>query len=79
MSTDIEARLAVLQAMNSTLGKITNVQARLMLAGEKDLVKEMDKRRTALLKMIETLQGKVADQWTVTAIALEQRLRTVQR
>ena len=61
MSQEIEAKLDVLKAMNSSLGKITNVQIRLTLAGEDALATEMDTRRKALLKQIETLQGQIAD------------------
>lgn len=75
MSTEIETRLAVLQTMNSTLGEITNTQARLTLAGKKDLAEQMDQKRKALLKSIKTLQGKVADQWTVETRSLEENLR----
>ena len=74
MSQDIEAKLNVLKGMNSSLGKITNVQVRLTLAGETDLAKQMDTQRKALLKQIETLQGQIADQWTVDAAVLTQKL-----
>ena len=74
MSQEIEAKLDVLKAMNSSLGKITNVQIRLTLAGEDALATEMDTRRKALLKQIETLQGQIADQWTVKATVLVQKL-----
>jgi hypothetical protein len=52
--------------MNKSLGKITNVQTRLTLAGEESLARQMYSQRKALLKQIETLQGQTADQWTVT-------------
>lgn len=75
MSQEIEAKLDVLQGINSALGKITNVQIRLTLAGEDDLAKQMDAKRKALLEQIETLQGQIADQWTVEAATLAEGLR----
>ena len=74
MSQEIEAKLDVLKGMNSTLGKVTNVQIRLTLAGEADLAQKMDVHRKALLKQIETLQGQIADQWAVDAAVLVQKL-----
>src|SRR5262245_10824806 len=75
MDDTIEAKLAVLDAMNTSLGKITNVQIRLTLAGETDLANQLDAHRKALLAQIEELQGKVADQWTVAAATLTEKLR----
>ena len=75
MSPEIEAKLEVLNHMNSTLGKVTNVQVRLTLAGEADLAEQMDTKRKALLQQIETLQNQVADLWTVDAATLAEKLR----
>ncbi len=71
----LEERLQVLSGMNRALGKITEVQIRLTLAGEADLASTIDKHRKALIKQIEKLQGQVADQWTVSAATLTKRLR----
>jgi hypothetical protein len=75
MSKEIEAKLDVLAAMNSALGKVANVQVRLELAGEEELAKKADTKRKALLKEIQILQGHVADQWTMKAATIEKRLR----
>ncbi len=75
MSQEIEAKLDVLAAMNTTLGKLTNVQIRLQLAGEDALAEQIDTKRKALLKEIETLQGRVAEQWTVNAETIAEELR----
>lgn len=75
MNEDIEAKLKVLKGMNATLGKVTNAQIRLTLAGEADLAGEMDTKRRELLAQIETLQGQVAEQWTVAAATLTEKLR----
>lgn len=75
MADTIEDKLAVLDAMNTSLGKITNVQTRLTLAGETDLANQLDTHRKALLAQIEELQGKVADQWTVDAATLTEKIR----
>jgi len=75
MDDTTEAKLAVLDAMNTSLGKITNVQIRLTLAGEADLANQLDTHRKALLAQIEKLQGQVADQWTVNASALTEKLQ----
>jgi hypothetical protein len=75
MSQQIEAKLDALEGMNSALGKITNVQIRLTLAGEDALARQIDARRKALLEQIETLQGQVADQWTVEAETVAEELR----
>ena len=75
MAETIEDKLAVLDAMNTSLGKITNVQTRLTLAGQTDLASQLDTHRKELLAQIEDLQGKVADQWTVDAATLTERLR----
>ncbi|HEX9944110.1 MAG TPA: hypothetical protein VGG03_19025 [Thermoanaerobaculia bacterium] len=75
MADTTEDKLAVLDAMNTSLGKITNVQIRLTLAGETDLANQLDTCRKALLAQIEKLQGQVADQWTVSAAALTEKLR----
>jgi len=75
MADSIEAKLAVLDAMNTSLGKITNVQVRLTLAGETDLANQLDTHRNALLGQIEELQGQVAEQWTVSAATLTEKLR----
>jgi len=74
MSEEIEARLIVLSGMNSSLGKITNVKVRLTLAGEDALAEQMETKRKALLEQIETLEGQIADQWTVKATVLTQKL-----
>ena len=74
MNKEMEAKLDVLGAMNASLGKLTNVQIRLTLAGQDALAKQMDTQRRALLKQIETLQGQIADQWTVKAVVLTQKL-----
>lgn len=74
MSKEIEAKLDVLNRMNSALGKITNVQARLTLAGEDALAKKMNTKRKALIKQIEILHGQIADQWTVKAATLVKKL-----
>ena len=71
----IEDKLAVLDAMNISLGKITNVQTRLTLAGQTDLANQLDTHRKELLAQIEELQGKVTDQWTVDAATLTEKLR----
>lgn len=76
MNEEIEAKLDTLDAMNVSLSKITNVQIRLSLAGEADLAQQMDVKRKALLAQIETLQGQVADDWTVDATKLTDLLRT---
>ncbi len=75
MSHEIEAKLKVLNGMVSTLGKITNVQVRLKLAGEDDLARQIDTKRKVFLQQVETLQGQVADQWTVKAETLTEKLR----
>lgn len=75
MADTMEDKLAVLDAMNTSLGKITNVQIRLTLAGQTDLANQLDAHRKALLAQIEDLQGKVADQWTVDAATLTEKLR----
>lgn len=75
MADTVEDKLAVLDAMNTSLGKITNVQIRLTLAGETDLANQLDTHRKALLAQIEELQGQVADQWTVDAATLTEKLR----
>lgn len=75
MNPEIEAKLDVLKAMNTSLGKITNVQIRLTLAGEAALAEQMDTQRKALLAQIETLQGQVADQWTVDAATIADKLQ----
>jgi hypothetical protein len=75
MDDTTEAKLAVLDAMNTSLGKITNVQIRLTLAGETGLANQLDTHRKALLAQIEKLQGQVADQWTVKAAALTEKLQ----
>jgi hypothetical protein len=75
VNPEIEAKLDVIKGMNSALGKITDVQIRLTIAGETALAQEMDTKRKALLDQIETLQGQVADQWTVQAATLTEKLR----
>ena len=75
MTQEIEAKLDVLNKMNLSLGKITNVQIRLTLAGENALAEQIDTQRKALLKQIETLQGQIADQWSIGAAELSQKLR----
>jgi phage shock protein A len=75
MDDTTEAKLAVLDAMNVSLGKLTNVQVRLTLAGEATLADQIATNRQALLVQIEKLQGQVADQWTVKAATLTDQLR----
>ena len=79
MSQEIEAKLEVLSAMNTTLGKLTNVQIRLSLAGEDALAEQMDTKRKDLLREIETLQERVAEQWTVNAETITDNLRIANR
>ncbi len=75
MADTMEDKLEVLDAMNTSLGKVTNVQVRLTLAGETDLANQLDTHRKALLAQIEELQGQVADQWTVDAATLTEKIR----
>lgn len=79
MSEDIEARLELLDKMNATLGKITNVQVRLTLAGETELAGKMDSKRKALLKEINLLRGQVLDQWTASAVDITAKLQDANR
>ncbi|MEH6517824.1 MAG: hypothetical protein V7742_14155 [Halioglobus sp.] len=79
MSNEIEAKLEVLDHMNRALGKITNVQARLMLAGEDDLAKTMSTRRKALLKQIDVMHGEIAENWTVNSAILATKLQAANR
>lgn len=75
MNDEIEVKLNVLDHMNASLGKITNVQTRLILAEEDVLAKQMDSHRKALMKQIQKLQGQIASDWTVETEELVQKLR----
>ena len=80
MSQDIEDKLNVISAMNTSLGKITQAQMRLQLSADpaaKEQAKVMDTKRQALLAAIETLQGQVAAQWTIDAATIAAKLNDV--
>jgi biotin operon repressor len=79
MNDAIEAKLDLLDRMNATLGKLTNAQIRLQLAGEQDLAAEMDTKRKALLAQIDRLRGQVLDNWSVSAEALDEKLQVANR
>lgn len=79
MGGDIEDKLELLDQMNATLGKITNVQVRLVLAGEEELAKKMDAKRKALLTQINRLRAQILDQWTTSAVDLKGKLQTANR
>lgn len=74
MSKEIEAKLDVLKRTHLSLGKITDVWARLALIGEDALAEQVDTRRLGLLEQIERLQGQIAIKWDVPAIQLTQVL-----
>lgn len=74
MSQETEDKLNVITAMITSLGKVTEAQIRLELAGEDALAKDTDTKRKALLKAIQILQGQVADQWTVDAATISEKL-----
>ena len=79
MNAEIEAKLDLLDRMNATLGKVTNAQIRLQLAGETDLARKMDGKRRALLRQIDLLRGQVLDSWTHSAGELDDKLRKANR
>ena len=75
MSDEIEAKIDVINAMITALGKLVNAEIRMTLAGEDELAKQLKEKREDLRKQIEVLQGQVADRWTVSAAELTEDLR----
>jgi hypothetical protein len=74
MSQETEDKLNVITAMITSLGKITQAQIRLELVGQDALATQMDEKRQALLTAIQTLQGQVAEQWTIDAGTISAKL-----
>ncbi|MCB1758252.1 MAG: hypothetical protein KDI68_00535 [Gammaproteobacteria bacterium] len=79
MNPEIEAKLDLLDRMNATLGKLTNAQIRLQLAGETELATQMDGKRKLLLAQIDRLRGQVLDNWSHSAEALDEKLQAANR
>ena len=74
-SNDIEAKINLIIRMITSLGKLTNVEARLRFAGDDAAADEIAARHDELRDEIDRLRGQVADQWTLNAAQLEEGIR----
>ena len=77
MNEETEAKIKVINQMITSLGKLTNVQIRLQLAGDTAGAAQVDEKRKALADVIENLRVQVAEQWTMDAAQLQEGLRKV--
>ncbi len=75
MNDEIEAKIDVINAMIVALGKVTNVEIRMRLAGENEQADELASKSRQLRQAIDRLRGQVADEWTVDAVELHDALR----
>jgi len=71
MASDIEAKIDLITSMVTSLGKLTNVEARLRFAGDAARADQVRQKHDELRDAIDTLRGKVADQWTQDAAQIE--------
>ena len=75
MNKEIEDKIDVINSMITALGKLTNAEIRMTLAGEVDLAKKSAARRKQLRAQIDRLQSQVATKWTVSAATIREALR----
>ena len=75
-STDeLDAKIELITAMNTTLGKLTNVEMRLRDVFDFDRAELVKAKHDELRDAIDTLRGQVADQWTRDTEDLHEGLR----
>lgn len=70
MSDQLEDKIDVINKMIVSLGKLTNAEIRLRIAGKDDLADQIAAKREPLRDEIDRLRGKVADHWAVDAATL---------
>jgi hypothetical protein len=75
MSNEIEAKIDVINSMITALGKLTNAEIRMTLAGNADLAQQLAAKQEELRQQIDVLQGQVADQWSINAAEINEALR----
>ena len=75
MPNEIEAKIDLITSMITSLGKLTNVEARLRFAGDAAQADQVKEKHDELREAIDTLRGKVADQWTADAAQIEEEIR----
>jgi hypothetical protein len=75
MNDDIEAKINLITRMITSLGKLTNIEARLRWSGDIAAADEIKAKHDELREQIDILRGRVADQWTKDAAQVEEGIR----
>ena len=74
MSNATEAKIDLIARMISSLGELTNVEARLRLAGDTALANGIGEKHDELREVIDTLRAEVADEWTADAAEIGEEI-----
>jgi peptidoglycan hydrolase CwlO-like protein len=75
LATTIEEKLDLLNAMSRSLGKLTNVEARLRFRGDTAEADQIKEKHDELREAIDKLRGQIADKWTADAADIEAEIR----
>ena len=72
---DIDAKVDLIVAMVTSLGKLTNVEMRLRFSGDTDGADQIQEKHDELRDAIDRLRGRVADQWAHETEAIREGIR----
>jgi len=72
---DIEVKVDLIIAMTTSLGKLTNVEMRLRFDGDTAGADLVQVKHDELRDAIDTLRGRVADQWVLDTERVREGLR----
>ena len=75
MNNTIDAKIDLITRMITSLGKLTNVEARLRWNGDEADADEVKAKHDELRDQIDVLRGRVADQWAADAEVIEEKIR----
>ncbi len=77
MSETNETKISAVTMMITSLGKLTNVEARLRFAGDTTQANQIHAKHEELRSGIDRLRAKIADDWTGDLEPLEDGLRKI--
>lgn len=75
MNDEIEARINLITRMITSLGKLSNIEARLRWSGDTTSADQIKVKHDELRDQIDILRGRVADQWTKGTAQIEEGIR----
>jgi len=75
MNDEIEAKINLITRMITSLGKLSNIEARLRWKGDTTAADQIKAKHDALRDQIDILRGRVVDQWTKGIAQVEEGIR----